>query len=358
MFFGLGVRGGAVLVWICIEAGAVGQTLAHKNWEGSGLAVQAWWSRGVFCSVGGVLKRVVGEMDALERMGCDAVEVSPGYGYGAAEEMDGLMEAAGRRKMRVVVDLAAAGDGVAVEQDLKGRMGFWGARGAAGFAVTGAGGGGLRQAAGGRLVIADEDGQLRVRRIPETDAAGLREWLSGTVGGRQRAGILLADGGAGLGYARAAMLLLSGTAARVSMDAVLPVAGRNEAPEFSAEELLLWVPKEKVASNGMVEWVRALSELHHGNANLRMGQAVFLDFDALGVLGWVVPGRDGRSGVLVMCNVGGKVVRVPVVGAVRGAGVRGTSLKMLLRSDGAVEDKDSLEGIGLGVDGVFVGEVR
>ena len=339
----------ALTVFAGLTVCGQGQTLAHKNWQGSGLTVESWWSRGVFCSAGSDWKKVVGEMDALERMGCDAVEVKPA-GFAAVDEMEAVTEAAGGRKMRVVVELSGGG-----EDEVVAAMGFWGARGAGGFSVAGGVSGRIRQAAGGRVVIADgSGGQLQVEKMPEGDAA-LRGWLPGAM----RPGVLMEDGRERMGYTRAAMLLINGVAVRVSVNAVLPGAGGEQrARQFSADEMLLWVPQERMATDGMAEWVAKLSELHHGNAALRAGQAVALNFADAGVVGWAVPARDGRSAVIAVCNLGGRAVRVPVSSALRGAGVRGLSMKTLLRSDAAMAGGDSLEGIGLGVDGVFVGEVR
>ena len=245
--------------------------------------------------------------------------------------------------MRVVVDLDGG------EDDMRAQIGFWAARGAAGFAVRGLGDeavGRLRQAAGGGVVIADSGGgQLRVKRIPEVDAAGLRGWLAGAVKG----GVLLEDGESQLGYARAAMVLASGVAGRVGADAVLAPAAAADAPEFSAEEMLLWVPKEKAAKGGMVEWVRELNELRRQSAALRTGKATFLDFDARGVVGWVILAPDGRETVVVVANVSGKAVTVDAAGMVKG------TLKMLLRSDGAGMSGTSKGWIGLDINGVFVG---
>lgn len=353
-------RARKILGWLVLAGSALacsrgaGQTLAHRNWQGSGLTVQTWWAHAVFCSSASNPQRVTGDIETLVTIGCDAVEVSPGSGYSAIAEMDALTEAAGQRHMRVVADL----NGSSGEQELRERIAFWGTRGVAGFAVKDASDAvvsRLRLANAGRLIVGD-GGQLPARQLPEGDAISLRLWF--TAQGTARQAILLEDRSARLAKAHAAMLLATGGPARIMVDALLPAAAKEATPSFSAEDLLLWVPAAKGADTGATEWVHALSTLHHENTVLRTGHPQPLNLDASGVLGWIVTGRDAHEALLVLCNLSGKQVQVPVSEAIRASGSKRTYLKTLLRSDGSATAADAVSPIRLEAEGVFIGALH
>ncbi len=351
-----------------------GQTLARKNWAGSGMSAQVWWDRGVFCRVaaGATLKQAEAQVDRMQAMGCDAVVLGAmGAGaqpvdarFGSLEDADAVIEAVARRKMRLVLDLALAG---ASEQELTGRMRFWLNRGVAGFVLVGAPGDPgmvkrLRQVAAGalgtRVVIGDgavPDVQMLVRRLGGGVAA-VRGELAGAPAGT------LVSGQVGAGKASAAVLLGSGLAAELPV--VVGHAGLKATRQFSPDELLLWVPlgdpslakAEDAGFAAMTAWDASLVELHHGNEALRTGTATYLNHDAEGVLAWVVRGKAGTAPVLVVCNLSGKAVKVAVRAEVKALGVRGGYLRTLLRSEpGAFATLDAVE---LGVDGVLVGEIK
>ena len=368
------IRSATILGLVALSLSGYGQTLARKNWAGSGLSAPVWWDRGVFCRVaaGATLKQAEAQMDRIQAMGCDAVVLGTlgagsqpvGAKFGALEDADALIEDVAHRKMRLVLDLALAG---ASEQELTARMRFWLNRGVAGFVLAGAPGDPgmvkrLRQVAAGvvgtRVLIGDgavPDVQLLVRRLGGGVAA-VRGELAGAPAGS------LVAGSVGAGKASAAVLLGSGLAAELPVE--VGHSGLKASRVFSPDELLLWVPvgdpslakAEDAEFAALTGWDASLVELHHGNEALRAGSATYLDHDADGVLAWVVRGKVGVAPVLVVCNLSGKPVKVALRAEVKALGVKGGYLRTLLRSEpGAFATLDAVE---LGADGVLVGEIR
>ena len=114
---------------LLLPLGAAGQTLAHKGWAGSGLTIEQWWEHAVFYQVDplsfqdsdgdgyGDLRGLARRLDYLQSLGVDAVVLSPlplhaagaalsfDAAYGSEEDFDRLLGEAGRRKIRVILDL-------------------------------------------------------------------------------------------------------------------------------------------------------------------------------------------------------------------------------------------------------------
>ena len=367
------IRSASICCVVALVLGqASAQTLARKNWAGSGLSAPVWWDRGVFCRVaaGATLKQAGAQMDRMQAMGCDAVVLGAfGAGsqpvdakLGALEDADVLIGDVAHRKMRLVLDLPLAG---ASEQELTGRMRFWLNRGVAGFVLVGVPADPgmvkrLRQVTTGvvgtRVVIGDgADAQLRMRRLGGGVAA-----VRGALTGAQAA--TLVSGSVGAGKSSAAVLLGSPTAVELPVE--VGHAGLKASRPFSADELLLWVPvgdaslarAEDTGFAAMTPWDASLVELHHGNEALRTGSATYLNHDAEGVLAWVVRGKVGVAPVLVVVNLSGTPVKVALRAEVKALGVRGGYLRTLLRSEpGAFATLDAVQ---LAVDGVMVGEIR
>lgn len=342
-----------------------GQTLARKNWAGSGLSAPVWWDRGVFCRIGAgaTLKQAEAQVDRMQAMGCDAV-VLGAPPVDALQDADQMIEQVAHRKMRLVFDLALAG---ASEQEITGRMRLWLNRGVAGFVLSGTPADPsmvkrLRQVTAGvvgtRVLIGDgpvPDTQLLVRHLGGGVAA-VRGELAGAPPGTLVAGTV------GEGKTSAAVLLGSGMAAELPV--AVSHAGLKAPRAFSPDELLLWVPvgDQSLASEqekgfaAMTAWDASLVEMHHGNESLRTGTPAYLNHDAEGVLAWVVKGRAGAAPVVVVVNLSGKPVKVALRAEVKALGVKGGYLRTLLRSEpGAFATLDAVE---LGVDGVLVGEVK
>jgi len=364
-----------LLVAMVLVGQAGGQTLAHKNWAGSGMSAQSWWERAVFCRVseGATLKQAEAQMDRMQAMGCDAVVLSPlGAGstpvdakLGSIEDADALIEDVGHRKMRLVLDLALAG---ATEEELTGRMRLWLNRGVAGFVLVGQPVDPgmvkrLRQVVAGalgvRVLIGDgavPDAQMMVRHLGGGVAA-VRAELAGA------SGPVVLSGSVGAAKVSAAVLLGNGAAAELPVEA--GHAGLKAKRAFSADELMIWVPvgdaslvkQDEAGYAAMTAWDAKLVELHHGHEALRTGQATYLDHDAQGVLAWVVKGRVGVAPAIVLCNLSGKPVKVALRAEVKALGVKGGYLRPLLRSEEG-KNYPSLDGVELGVDEVLVGEIR
>jgi hypothetical protein len=138
------------------------QTLAHKNWAGSGITVEPWWQGAVLYQIDpisfqdsgddgyGDLQGIIKRLDYLEGLSVDALVLSPfplqaDFGrsasappfdpkYGAADDLDQLVQEATRRKMRLFVDLPLSASRSAQEQLSVAR--FWLSRGIAGLRLT------------------------------------------------------------------------------------------------------------------------------------------------------------------------------------------------------------------------------
>jgi alpha-glucosidase len=126
-----------------VVLGAAGaQVLARPGWAGSGVSVEAWWTRAVFyrLRVGrfqdsdgdgrGDLAGVTERLDYLQTLGVDALvleDVRPEEASG----FDELVRAAAGRHLRVLVEL----DGDGTDAKLQGTARFWLTEGAAGLWV-------------------------------------------------------------------------------------------------------------------------------------------------------------------------------------------------------------------------------
>ena len=143
-------------------AAANGQTLAHKGWVGSGITVEPWWAGAVLYQIDpvsfqdtkgdgfGDLQGITQRLDYVKSLSADAIVLSPfqlqtDFGkktngpvfdakYGTEEDLDRLIQEAGRRKVRIFVDLPLTSSRSTV--DLVNVARFWLSRGIAGFRLT------------------------------------------------------------------------------------------------------------------------------------------------------------------------------------------------------------------------------
>jgi glycosidase len=108
------------------------------------------------------------------------------------------------------------------------------------------------------------------------------------------------------------------------------------------------------------EWYRQLNALRHSNPTLRYGSVTVLNFDEQNAIVWVIrPGRgSGRTPpVVVACNLSASPVQISLGAATRRLNLRGTFLRTLLRSDGAM-GAHYLNSLNLPPFGVYIGELR
>lgn len=137
-------------------AAARGQTLAHKNWAGSGLTVTPWWMGAELYMIDpisfqdsdgdgfGDLAGITSRLDYLRSLGVDALVLSPmplqatgtpfDKAYGTEDDFGRLIEQATSSRIRVFVDLPlSAGRSTA---ETLGAARFWLTRGVAGLRVV------------------------------------------------------------------------------------------------------------------------------------------------------------------------------------------------------------------------------
>ena len=139
-----------------------GQTLARQGWAGSGISVDPWWKQSILYQLDplsfqdsngdgfGDLRGVVDRLDYLAGLGVDVVilspfQLQPAFEHtgsppaldprtGTQEDFDQLVAEAGRRKIRIVVDLPI-GPSRSPEQ-LASVSRFWLSRGVAGLRLV------------------------------------------------------------------------------------------------------------------------------------------------------------------------------------------------------------------------------
>ena len=132
------------------------QTLAHKNWAGSGLVVAPWWVGAELYALDpisfkdsngdgfGDLNGITSKLDYLSGLGVDALLLSPmplqaagtpfDKAYGTEDDFGRLVEEATRRRIRILVDLPLSPSRTSAET--LGTARFWLTRGVAGLRLT------------------------------------------------------------------------------------------------------------------------------------------------------------------------------------------------------------------------------
>ena len=144
------------LIAATLYAAAQGQTLAHKNWAGSGLTVTPWWMGAELYTIDpisfqdsdgdgfGDLNGITSRLDYLAGLGVDALVLSPmplqpagapfDKAYGTEDDFGRLIEQTTHRRIRVFVDLplSASRSNAAT----LGAARFWLTRGVAGLRVV------------------------------------------------------------------------------------------------------------------------------------------------------------------------------------------------------------------------------
>ena len=141
---------------LCGAAACEAQTLARKNWAGSGIRVEPWYESAVFYQIDpltfqdsngdgfGDLAGITTRLPYLEQLGVDAIVLSPmpleppGSSkpldpvYGSTEDFDLLEREATAHHMRVLVDLA----GDMPHEQMLATARFWLSRGVAGLRLV------------------------------------------------------------------------------------------------------------------------------------------------------------------------------------------------------------------------------
>jgi alpha-glucosidase len=108
------------------------------------------------------------------------------------------------------------------------------------------------------------------------------------------------------------------------------------------------------------DWYSKLSALHHGNATLRYGSAIMLNFDDRNALVWVIRPALGTGlapPVVVVCNLTSSSLQVSLSTAIKSLNLRGSYLRTLLRSDDAI-GAQNLNSVTLPPFAVYIGELH
>ncbi len=148
----------ALIPLLCaLAAGAPAQTLAHKNWAGSGITVEPWYQSALFYQIDpltfqdangdgfGDLAGIATRLPYLQQLGVDAIVLSPlplnppgglqpfDSTYGTPDDFDRLELEANAHHMRLFVDLPVD----LPHEQLIATARFWLSRGVAGLRLTG-----------------------------------------------------------------------------------------------------------------------------------------------------------------------------------------------------------------------------
>jgi len=130
---------GLALTLVCVPA-ANAQTLAHRNWAGSGMVSESWWRSAVFYRIQpasfqdstgngvGDLKGIAERLSYIRSLGVDAIVLLPPFDRNDSEGLDALLSAASQSRIRVIVGVR---NDPATNPVADGRS--WLARGAAGI---------------------------------------------------------------------------------------------------------------------------------------------------------------------------------------------------------------------------------
>ena len=144
------------LAFLALPTSLHPQSLAHKNWAGSGLTVAPWWLGAELYAIDpisfqdsngdgfGDLNGITTRLDYLTTLNIDAIVLSPmplqttgtpfDKAYGSEEDFGRLIEEATRRRIRVLVDLPLSPERSSTETLAAAR--FWLTRGVAGLRLV------------------------------------------------------------------------------------------------------------------------------------------------------------------------------------------------------------------------------
>ncbi|HEX4320122.1 MAG TPA: alpha-glucosidase [Acidobacteriaceae bacterium] len=114
------------------------------------------------------------------------------------------------------------------------------------------------------------------------------------------------------------------------------------------------VKSEEADPNSLLSWYESLIKLKETNPTFISGENVMLDTDNTKVLSWLRKG-PGKTAVVVATNFTAAPQTVSL--NARSAGVKGTTLKTLLKTPGAAEPA-SIDRVELPAFGVYIGEVE
>jgi hypothetical protein len=176
------------------------------------------------------------------------------------------------------------------------------------------------------------------------------------------AAILLTMHEAALLHANAALVPPPTPPAPTPEPAHEPAAPTGPQPTFhiTLPERPKPAPETAPAEHPLADFYRELSVLHHGNAALRAGKPILLNFDAQNALVWV--DRPAvistlTPAVVVACNLSSAPVQLDLATAIKGLDLHGNYLRTLLRSDKAMGPQD-INAVVLPPFSVYIGELR
>jgi hypothetical protein len=395
------------------------QMLAHKGWAGSGMTVDPWWQGAIFYTVDatsdgtGGLSGLAERLPYLQSLGVDAIILSPSPlaatgasqpiapAFGTAEDFDHLEAEAGRRKIRIVVDLPLKSNASLADTDSVAR--FWLSRGVAGLRLvrtaetpadptnylrdlrrvtSSYGGQRLLLWDAGELAVTDPQARrLNSRRgqlsagpdlIADRHLETLRSLgpsvLRVDLAGRSAGAAVATDSAES---PRSVARVSSGSSngadavpvAKLLAAALL--AGRGAPLLYSGQEIGSGVSADNIAvqdadTKSLLNWYRKLAELHHGNAALRTGSFDLVPTSDADLVIWVRRPRVGGSPVLAVLNTS-STAHLTSLGVLapelQRLGIRGAMLKTLATTEpeGTAQTANAISLSGFGV---FLGEIR
>jgi alpha-glucosidase len=114
------------------------------------------------------------------------------------------------------------------------------------------------------------------------------------------------------------------------------------------------VKAEEADPNSLLNWYESLIKLKKTNPVFISGENVMLDTSNMKVLSWLRKG-PGKQAVVIATNFTAEPQTVNLSAA--SAGVKGTTLKTLLKTPGA-SDPASIDRVELPAFGVYIGQVE
>ncbi len=328
------------------------QTLARPNWSGSGLNVQPWYSHAVLYAADphtytpeGTLPALTARLDYIRSLGVDALTLTHLQPTEDTDELDTLIREATRDNLHVLVGLPAM---ATLEQAR-----FFLSHNAAGLALAAPNAAieTLTRSFPGKRILLAPEGDLPLDstlKMAASTVTTLRQALEALQPGA------VAQVSATLPPEIAATLLLA-TRANAQL-----AAGQElgQLPTLAVD--VNAAAKQDADPASLLNWFRALIDLHHGSSALRAGTPAFLNHDLDNALVWVIrrPQVTPQTPALfVLCNLSDMPLNVSLTADAASLHLRGTFLRPVLRYPAGMGGQ-SLDAVRLPPHGVYLGELR
>ncbi len=359
------------------------QMLSRPGWRGTNITPEAWWKHAAFVRLDAetTFADAATELPWMSDVSADSMvlpdllptaEIAAGTPplpfaprFGTEDELDALMREASARHMHVL--LQAPVHRLVANQ---GEVRFWMNRGIAGFDVGTVGAAdmdGLRQL---RSALDKFPGQrILMARVTangsgtaDAPAASAHTKHGGAAGSASSSGghdpvtlhiVSAADVESGK-LGRSATTSIAPLLVEIAADVATPAAAKEAVdpavllpgslPGLRSLLPLLLASGTPILDSSLIRTpeqraaIQQVLALRNSHVALRNGTSTPLATQTQGLRAWLISGREraGKSSLLLAVNEGTVVATLHMSDAIKHAGIRGTYLRPILRSDGAM----------------------